>query len=475
MKRLLFLLLLPSFVIAQNEELPEHLLPLNSLIKDSYNGTWSLRLESEKDVEPKNQTVFSVSKASEINVQTITTYPNVQGLRIAELDSLPDIVKEWKDLQVLDIVKVNNDAYIPAGFSSFYPYLRCLDIRFDAPKTDSIFTAILDGNYVYMEQLSVYLKFPTDIFDDPMTRYMSSKRKEALYKEAETTIPYWTLPEQVCNWTKLRTLHTSRLENFTISFACWTSLERLVLSKYKGNLEGINQCTLLEGVILSMPENKNADVLNTLVGLENLEELSLKNIPSVNYLPESCFELPYLRSLYLSGMGLKALPENMGDMYELEDIVLNDLKINRLPESITRLSNVFSLTINECPNLETLPPKIGNMKGLRMLHLSNNGLETLPKSITTLDDLYLIDVSYNRLQQLPKGKYKWDPDEILLEGNQLETLPKGFVKMLSKMKAEDYPYLAFGVNWFSSKVIREVDEKVDCSILWEVSEYGDHF
>lgn len=111
-------------------------------------------------------------------------------------------------------------------------------------------------------------------------------------------------------------------------------------------------------------------------------------------------ELQELRSLNLSGLGLRRLPDEICLLKNLISLSLNTNLLTELPESIGQLKKLrYLMLINN--NLTSLPESIGELSDLRILLLSRNKLTRLPDGIGQLKRLTNLFVDRNRLKSFP--------------------------------------------------------------------------
>lgn len=128
-------------------------------------------------------------------------------------------------------------------------------------------------------------------------------------------------------------------------------------------------------------------------------------------------------SLDLSHLGLTVLPPEIGQLSSLTVLHLTDNQLTALPPEIGRLSalTVLYLANNQ---LSALPPEIGQLSALTYLSLSNNQLTVLPPQIGQLRALTTLSFSNNRLTALPPEIGQLSALTVLsLTDNQLTELP----------------------------------------------------
>ncbi len=87
---------------------------------------------------------------------------------------------------------------------------------------------------------------------------------------------------------------------------------------------------------------------------------------------------------------------------KLQELDLSNYsKLQNLLDKFENMSILQHFKLNDCQNLETIPPLIGKLKFLKYLDLSKcNGLKELHKSICKLSTLQILNLSSSMLQEL---------------------------------------------------------------------------
>ncbi|XP_050257384.1 disease resistance protein RPV1-like isoform X6 [Quercus robur] len=204
------------------------------------------------------------------------------------------------------------------------------------------------------------------------------------------------LPNTICSLNSLERLDLCGCSNFDN------------LPENLGNLKGLKMLYLSGTAIKELP--------SSIDGLTTLTSLTLNDCKNLVCLPSTICSLKLLERLDLSRCSnFDNLPENLGNLKGLEELYLSGTAIKELPSSIDGLTTLTSLTLNDCKNLvclpsslnslerldfcgrsnfDNLPENLGNLKGLKNLHLSGTAIKELPSSIdglTTLTSLTLND------------------------------------------------------------------------------------
>ncbi len=179
------------------------------------------------------------------------------------------------------------------------------------------------------------------------------------------------------------------------------------------------------------------------VHLNNICELSLRNIRLVTW-PECISSLsPSLRILDLSYNSLKQLPESIDELKQLRILKLVENKLTQIPDSICDLVWLEYLDISR-NELTYIPENIGNLTRLTVLHLHRNRLTRLPESIYNLSHIEELYVYANHL-----------PDPLSISDCMTEWLESlfDFDQMVIWYKT-DVPYL---LGYDSSELESESD------------------
>jgi hypothetical protein len=98
-----------------------------------------------------------------------------------------------------------------------------------------------------------------------------------------------------------------------------------------------------------------------------------------------------IRVANLSGIRREALPENLFTKAGLEELIIVNARINELSSKIGDLKKLTTLDLSQ-NNLQGLPSRIGDLKNLRSLNVSFNPLKSLPRELGTLKNLRLLDL-----------------------------------------------------------------------------------
>jgi len=127
----------------------------------------------------------------------------------------------------------------------------------------------------------------------------------------------------------------------------------------------------------------------------------------------------------LTGLGLKTLPPEIGQLKGLNELYIQDNNLTTLPAEIGKLTVLTSLYLYD-NQLTEFPPEICQLTTLTELYLGKNKLTKMPPEIGKLTALSKLYVYSNSLAELPLEIGKLTAlTRLSLSHNQLTTLPTG--------------------------------------------------
>ncbi|KAL5999707.1 hypothetical protein ACLOJK_038003 [Asimina triloba] len=162
---------------------------------------------------------------------------------------------------------------------------------------------------------------------------------------------------------------------------------------------------------------------------EEAEKAELRNKPHLRSLALSM--LQSLEDLDISFCPeLESLPEGLGQLKKLKSLRIERLKmLTHLPDSLGQLQSLETLRIDSCEKLESLPEGLGQLKKLKSLRIGYLKMLThLPDSLGQLQSLETLKIdSCEKLESLP---HSFGQLEVLswlqiLACNALGSLPHG--------------------------------------------------
>ncbi|XP_050257407.1 TMV resistance protein N-like isoform X28 [Quercus robur] len=205
------------------------------------------------------------------------------------------------------------------------------------------------------------------------------------------------LPSTICSLKLLECLDLygcSNFDNLPENLGNLKGLKNLHLSgtaikELPSSIDGLTTLTSL-----TLNDCKNLVCLPSIIcSLNSLERLDLYGCSNFDNLPENLGNLKGLKNLHLSGTAIKELPSSIDGLTTLTSLTLNDCKnLVCLPSTICSLNSLERLDLCGCSNFDNLLENLGNLNGLKNLHLSGTAIKELPSSIdglTTLTSLTL--------------------------------------------------------------------------------------
>jgi Leucine-rich repeat (LRR) protein len=147
-------------------------------------------------------------------------------------------------------------------------------------------------------------------------------------------------------------------------------------------------------------------------------------------------ELRYLRHLYIDwNNNITELPAGISKLTDLESLYINHCYELQIADRLGACKNLRKLTLKEIA-LKEYPLCINKLKNLEQLDLTDNEIETVPKSIGRLKKLQHLEMGSNRvtilppnIRQLKKLKYLGLADNGLKEYPNIINELKGLEKL----------------------------------------------
>ncbi|KAL2234073.1 disease resistance protein At4g27190 [Sesamum indicum] len=167
--------------------------------------------------------------------------------------------------------------------------------------------------------------------------------------------------------------------------------------------------------ITSLPENECRSLVRSGIDLEEMREdgLSVNSYNRVSFmcnrirkLPGASQECPTVVSLLLQeNQELEHIPDDFLPAFKslkILDLTYCD-RIKSLPPCLDQLGELRLLFLENCNDLETLPP-VGGLAKLQVLDCSHTSIAALPQGMEKLTSLRQLNLSYNpRLADIPVG------------------------------------------------------------------------
>jgi hypothetical protein len=134
------------------------------------------------------------------------------------------------------------------------------------------------------------------------------------------------------------------------------------------------------------------------------------------------------------------LPEWLGYLTNLKKLIISDFPdknggLKSLSPGISKLTKLKHITIKFQHNLTELPPTVGNLTNLEMLHLIHSRVIDLPKELSNLTKLKRLSLIGSGLTNVPSVISNFKNLEYLnLEDNLLTEIPKNITDNLNNLR-----------------------------------------
>ncbi|KAK8589086.1 hypothetical protein V6N12_023492 [Hibiscus sabdariffa] len=207
--------------------------------------------------------------------------------------------------------------------------------------------------------------------------------------------------------------------------------------------EGKQDLVNLKKITLNYSENLVR--IRDLSSATNLEEMDLFNCKNLLELPSlykvtsltsldlggcsNIFQFPEVssnvRRLYLEGTSIEQVPSSMEFLSELVTLSMdNCVRLKNIPTAVSNLRSLHRLSLNDCPNITTFPEISATIKEL---NLAGTAIEDVPSSIECLSNLCILNLARCwRLKSVSTSIHRLKSLEIfILEGcSRLEIFPE---------------------------------------------------
>ncbi len=168
--------------------------------------------------------------------------------------------------------------------------------------------------------------------------------------------------------------------------------------------------------------------------------------------PDEIYEFKNLKSLWITSanwdekLKLNFISDKIGALKELEVLHITNSNLKEIPESIENLKKLTSINFSNC-ELKRIPNSVFQLPKLQYLFLNNDKIEELPEQVN-LPEFYSIDIKNNLLKTIPATLMQQPKiNSIRLTDNVLEYLPdvynnfKGLeLSIEEKKRLLDYDY-----------------------------------
>lgn len=156
--------------------------------------------------------------------------------------------------------------------------------------------------------------------------------------------------------------------------------------------------------------NSFTEISENINKLENLEALSICNIPNIQ-IPSALKRLPKLSYLDCFGCCFAKIPDNLINK-NIRAIGIECFDSDGL-SIICKMKNLEEIFLTDS-QLKSLPIEIGNLTSLRRLHLVNSQVENIPESMQNLKNLKFFNIDLTPLaDKLPLEMLKQSPCDLI--------------------------------------------------------------
>ncbi|CAI7882253.1 unnamed protein product [Closterium sp. NIES-54] len=120
-------------------------------------------------------------------------------------------------------------------------------------------------------------------------------------------------------------------------------------------------------------------------------------------LPDSIGLLTGLQKLFIDCMLMDTVPAAISSLSSLELLTIRHSRLPN-PEEIGELTNLLTLVLSSCADLQQLPSSLGRLSSLTRLSITNCPIVSLPEGIGQLGGLRELTLSRcKELTELPAG------------------------------------------------------------------------
>jgi Leucine-rich repeat (LRR) protein len=159
--------------------------------------------------------------------------------------------------------------------------------------------------------------------------------------------------------------------------------------------------------------------------------ITLEKVTDTLYIEEEEQPFQNLRELYVKSDSIYILNPKIGNLRALRTLDLSNNYLKSLPAEIGELKSLRILDIS-CNELESLPAEIGKLSSLVHLNIHLIHLKSLPAEIGKLSSLMHLNLSNNYLKSLPTEIGKLSSLMHLdIGGNRLESFPAEICELSS--------------------------------------------
>jgi Leucine-rich repeat (LRR) protein len=321
-------------------------------------------------------------------------------------------------------------------------------------------------NLSYLEELKVGSSYPTiDKREDTTLPPELGKLHNLRRLRLGYSIP--EIPEWIWELDKLEylTIHNDDIKTIPSGISNLKKLRSLeiigenisVLPNEIGEIVSLADIYLICPQLSTLPEK--------LAYLKKMSYFSF-NLCNLTAIPDFLYhwtELEYLlinmaRTSQNSHTALKEISEKIGNLKKLKRLSLSNANIVKIPESLGGCSMLENLNLSG--SFKTLPESIGGCKNLKSVSLSSCKLSELPESFCGLEKLEELCLNAFALKTLPGAFGNLSAlKEISIHSNALSELPESFcrLKKLEKLNLVTFYLKALPDAFGNLRALKEID------------------
>lgn len=326
-----------------------------------------------------------------------------------------------------------------------------------------------DYHEIQIENGMGYCTSPEKILDYRLANFKNLESLIFQHSPQSANYQYYTLPEEISELHKLRTLKTNIPNNEVFSLSHLTHLGLAIRDSASVEIleeEGFYKLHLLEVLDINMQNgmskdyevtgisglknlrvvhlyNPNQQLTNEVLANPNIEELTIQYSKGLDFdfsqmlnlkklkldmnelavFPPSIFKLKQLQELNVSSNRLSSIGSEIGEMKNLKVLILGNNNLTNLSAELNNCTELTKLSLDHNSNLKNLFENIGNLNKLENLNISHCGLSELPKSLEECVMLKTLDAQHN---ELTKIEFSFGDmlqmDKLYLQYNQIASI-----------------------------------------------------
>jgi tetratricopeptide (TPR) repeat protein len=176
-----------------------------------------------------------------------------------------------------------------------------------------------------------------------------------------------------------------------------------LLNKYQKNAENkLFSCSEVYDRPAIVKKLKCGGVPDDLDKLDNLEVLIITGNVDLTFKEVELSSRKNLKILEFQNSGLRWIPNRLVGLRNLEEITINNGSFDRLPFEFGNMDKLQFASFCNC-KLIMLAPTISQCVNLKKIQLAHNLISYFPDELLTIEKLEHLDLSFNQIEDLPEG------------------------------------------------------------------------